>query len=128
MDALEKILKDIDDYFQEANSDPVERLKRINEVGGYINYSRRLTELSDEERQDYAYCHQGYPLTDEQRKTLDESEGKILPGKGGSLKDYYIELKCGHDLLTFVDAHGKIIFMVKLIQKPTLYIVDIQAA
>lgn len=45
-------------------------------VGSYIDYCKRLMDLSPEEKIDFMYCMEGYPLTDKQRLLLDENPGK----------------------------------------------------
>ena len=67
----DKIIDLIDEHLQEANSDKEERIRRIKEITEFLNYNLRLTELSDEEKQDFVLSMEGYPLSDEMRKTLD---------------------------------------------------------
>lgn len=61
----------IDEHLQEANSDTKDRIDKIKTILDFLNYNLRLTELSDDEKQDFMGCIEGYPLTDEMRETLD---------------------------------------------------------
>ena len=80
-----KILEVIDVHLQEVNDDQALRLSRIDGLIDFLQYQRRLTALSDEEREDYGYTLQGYPLTDEQRKIMDDC-------KSEKARDYYVEM------------------------------------
>lgn len=82
----EKLTKIISDHLQEVNKDQAERIKRIKELLDFLNYNLRLTELSDEEKEDFIGSQEGYPLNDNMRKTLDECKGN--PKK----EDHYITM------------------------------------
>lgn len=79
-----ELLNLIDDHLQEANSIPTDRVNRINEILTYLNFNLRLTELSELEKQDFVNCMEGFPLTDDQKKTLNDSTEER--------KNYYIDM------------------------------------
>ncbi|MEK7070687.1 MAG: hypothetical protein AAB966_02680 [Patescibacteria group bacterium] len=81
----DQLMELIDEHLQEVNSDTTERLKRIDEMLFFLNFNRRLTKLSDEEKQDFANCHEGFPWTENMRATYDNAPDK-------KTKDYYIDM------------------------------------
>lgn len=70
------------DHLQEVNNNTPERLKRIDEMLFFLNFHKRLTELSKEERQDFCYCQEGFPWTEEMKKTYENASTE-------EKKDYY---------------------------------------
>lgn len=81
----EELLEQISEHLQEVNNNTTERLKRIDEMLFFLNYNRRLTELSNEEKQDFIYCHEGFPWTESMKATHNNAPNKAT-------KDYYIEM------------------------------------
>ncbi len=79
-----ELLNLIDHHLQEVNSKPTDRVNRIKEILTYLNFNLRLTELSEFEKQDFVNCMEGYPLTEDQRKTLENSTKER--------KNYYIDM------------------------------------
>lgn len=65
------------------NSHEENEIEIINELINYLNYRLRLIQLSNNEKQDFIYCNEGYPLTNEQRKTLKKNKNN---------EDYYFEM------------------------------------
>ena len=83
-----QIVDIISEHLQEANNNDVERLKRIDEILEFVNYNRRLTMLTDEEKQDFIYCNEGYPRetwTEDMIKAYDNAPDQ-------KARDYYIEM------------------------------------
>ena len=80
-----ELMEIISEHLQKVNSDTTERLKRIDEMLFFINFNRRLTELTDEERVDYTMSHEGYPWTENMRKTYDNARDQ-------ETKDHYIDM------------------------------------
>ncbi len=82
---LESVIKTLDDYFQEANADTPERIKRIKSVQDFLAYTLRLTELSEVEKADFVKCMEGGIMTENMRKKLDDC-------KDEKQKDYYLDM------------------------------------
>ena len=80
-----ELMEHISEHLQEVNNDTVERLKRIDEMLFFLNFNRRLTELSDEEKEDFDNCHKGFPWTENMRTTYDNAPDQ-------KTKDYYIDM------------------------------------
>ncbi len=40
----------------------------------FLNFNSRLTKLSDEEKQDFTYCNEGYPRTEEMQASYDNAD------------------------------------------------------
>lgn len=72
----EEILNIMDAHLQEVNDDQKERLSRINEMLDYLNYNKRLTELSEVEKQAFVETMEGAALTDAQRQKLKGMDKK----------------------------------------------------
>lgn len=81
--SCEDVFAVMDDYLQEVNNDDEVRLERINELMDFLSYNKRLTALSAAEKLDFVHCMEGYPLSEKQRKALDENPEK---------QDYYITM------------------------------------
>jgi hypothetical protein len=81
---MDEILDKIDSFLQLSNGNTKERLDKINELLSFLNYNKRLTELSKEEKLNFVEAMEGANLTDKQRKILNESDVKM--------KDHYIEM------------------------------------
>lgn len=81
----DELITAISDHLQEVNDDTKERLKRIDEMLFFLNFNRRLTELSDEEKEDFVYSNEGYPWTDDMRKAYDTATDDIT-------KQQYLEM------------------------------------
>jgi hypothetical protein len=67
----EEVLNVMDAHLQEVNADQKERLSRINEMLDYLNYNKRLTELSEAEKQAFVDTMEGSTLSEYDRKKLD---------------------------------------------------------
>ncbi len=80
-----ELLEHISEHLQEVNSDTTERLKRIDKMLFFLNYNRRLTELFEVEKLDFANCHEGYPWTENMGKTYDNAPDQ-------KTKDDYIDM------------------------------------
>ena len=81
----DKLLDLISDHLQEVNDNQGERVKRIESMLDFLNFNLRLTNLSKEEKEDFVNSVEGYPLTEEMRKTLDNCPSE-------ERKNYYISM------------------------------------
>jgi hypothetical protein len=82
---IDELLETIDDHLQKVNDDIKERVKRIDGILDFLNYNRRLTLLSPEEKQDFYYCNEGYPIEGNLKKAIDKC-------KTEKEKNYYIDM------------------------------------
>ena len=81
----EQLITLIDEHLQETNSNKEERIKRTKDLIDFLNYNLRLVELSDKEKENFVGSMEGYPLTDDMKKALND-----CPTQRG--KDYYINM------------------------------------
>ena len=77
------ILVQIQNTIEQKNDDKW-RIEKCDEILDYVNYYKRLAELSDKEKLDFIHCNEGFPLTDEQREVLNKSDDLK--------KDYYFDM------------------------------------
>lgn len=68
-----EVIKLVDTHLQEVDSSTPDLINRVTEIKKYIDFQLRWAELSDEEKRDFTYCMEGFPLTEEQRKVIDDS-------------------------------------------------------
>ena len=78
------ILEQLQEHFEQGKTDK-EKTDKCEEVLDYVNYYKRLTELSEDEKRDFVYCNEGFPISDGMRKTLDKC-------KTEKEKDYYYDM------------------------------------
>ena len=82
---IEDLIIIIEEHLQEVNDNTKERVTRIKNLLDFLNYSLRLTELSEKEKEDFYGSIKGYPLNDNMRKTLEGCPNE-------EIKDYYITM------------------------------------
>jgi hypothetical protein len=80
-----EVLEYIGSYLDESNDDDTKRLSKIEVMMNFLEFEKRVTELTDVEKQHYFNCLNGPRLSDEMKATL---KGCETPEH----KEYYIKM------------------------------------
>jgi hypothetical protein len=71
----DEVMDIVSNHLQEANHDTEERLKRIEALEQFLGYDRRLTELSDDEKEAFVNSMEGNLSDHERRMIANKPEG-----------------------------------------------------
>ena len=79
------VCETIGNYLDESNSDSTKRLSKIEALIKFLEFEKRVTEMTDAEKQHYYRCLDGPQLSDKMRATLDSCTTE-------EKRNYYIEM------------------------------------
>lgn len=77
----EELINQISDHLQEVNADEKERVKRIDEMLDFLNWNKRITELTKSEKLAFSRAMAG---------DITEKERKLIADAADEKKEYYI--------------------------------------
>lgn len=81
----DELMDSVSAHLQEVNGCKVERLARINKLLDFLQYNKKITELTDEELKDFASCMDGGNLSDSEREKLTSTTDEVK-------REHYIEM------------------------------------